>query len=141
VWPVASDNPELNAAAREQVLRWQYKPYSNGGPAQMEAVLTFAFTTRIENPIPVLTNAEARKLATHVVEAIIAAGKPPKGTSFTLRASVDETGKVQSVQNPNNVAPALYSAGSAALKKWRFRPYINQGKPDRFYANVAFTVR
>jgi hypothetical protein len=54
---------------------------------------------------------------------------------------VDETGKVQSVQNPNNAAPALYSAGAAALKKWRFRPYMNQGKPDRFYADVAFQIR
>ena len=83
VWPLASDNPELDAAAREQVLRWQYKPYSNGGPSQMEAVLTFAFTTRIENPIPVLTNAEARKLATRVVEAVVAPGKARKGTRFT----------------------------------------------------------
>jgi hypothetical protein len=141
VWPLASDNPELDAAAREQVLRWQYKPYSNSGPSQMEAVLTFAFATRIENPVPVLNDAEARKLATRVVEAVIAAGKARKGTSFTLRASVDESGKVLAVQNPNNTAPALYSAGSTALKRWRFRPYINKGKPDRFYADVTFAVR
>jgi hypothetical protein len=140
-WPVAADNPELDAAAREQVLRWQYKPYMNGGPSQMEAVLTFAFTTRIENPIPVLKDAEARKLAVRAVEPVVAPGKARKGTRFTLRVSVDETGKVQSVQNPNNAAPALYSAGAAALKKWRFRPYMNQGKPDRFYADVAFQIR
>ncbi len=139
-WLLASDNPGLDDAARDQVLRWQYKPYTNGGPSQMEAVLTFAFTTRIENPIPVLKDAEARKLAARVVEAVIASGKARKGTRFTLRVSVDETGKMQSVQNPNNVAPALYSAGSAALKKWRFRPYINKGKPDRFYADVTFQV-
>jgi len=28
----------------------------------MEAVLTFAFSTRIENPVPVLSDAEVRKL-------------------------------------------------------------------------------
>src|SRR5579859_2375001 len=33
-----SGNPALNDAAREQVLRWQYKPFMNGGPTQMEAV-------------------------------------------------------------------------------------------------------
>jgi hypothetical protein len=141
VWPVASDNPELNDAAREQVLRWQYKPYTNGGPAQMEAVLTFAFTTRIENPIPVLKDTEARKLATRLAEAVVPAGKARRGTRFTLRVSVDEAGKVQSVQNPNNAAPALYSAGSTALKKWSFHPYINKGKPDRFYADITFLVR
>jgi outer membrane biosynthesis protein TonB len=139
-WPLASDNPALDDAAKEQVLHWQYKPYSNGGPSQMEAVLTFAFTTRIENPIPVLTNGEARKLAARVVEAVMAPGKGRKGIKFTLRVSVDEAGRVQNVQNPNNVQPALYSAGSAALKKWRFRPYINKGKPDRFYADVTFQV-
>jgi hypothetical protein len=141
VWPVVSGNPELNDAAREQVLRWQYKPYVNGGPSQMEAVLTFAFTTRIENPIPVLNDKEARKLATRVVEALVPAGKARPGSRFTLRVSVDEAGKVQNVQNPNNAAPALYSAGSTALKKWSFHPYINKGKPDRFYADITFQVR
>jgi len=137
-WPMASGNSELNDAVRNQVLQWQYKPYVNGGPSQMEALLTFAFTTRIENPIPVLSDAEARKLATRVVEPVIAPGKARKGTRFTLRISVDEAGKLQAVLNPNSIAPALYSAGAAALKKWRFRPYLNQGKPDRFYADVTF---
>jgi hypothetical protein len=139
-WPIAPANPELNDAVRRQVLQWQYKPYINGGPSQMEALLTFAFTTRIENPIPVLNDAEARKLATRVVEAVVVPGKAHKGSRFTLRISIDEAGKLQAVLNPNTVAPALYSAGSAALKKWRFRPYLNQGKPDRFYADVTFRV-
>jgi hypothetical protein len=140
-WPLCGDNPALEDAAREQLLHWQYKPYTNSGLSQMETILTFAFTTRIENPIPVLTDAQARKLATRIVEAVIAPGKARQGTRFTLRISVDEAGKAQSVLNPHRVAPALYSAGSAALKKWRFRPYMNQGKPDRFYADVVFVVR
>lgn len=141
VWPLVSNNLELNQAAREQLLRWQYKPYNNGGPSQMEAVLTFAFSTRIENPIPVLSDTQARKLATRVVEPMVPAGKARKGAKFTLRISVDEAGKAQTVQNPNKVAPALYTAGVAALKQWRFRPYINSGKPDRFYADITFQVR
>jgi outer membrane biosynthesis protein TonB len=141
VWPLASNNPELNHAAREQLLRWQYKPYNNGGPSQMEAVLTFAFSTRIENPIPVLSDAEARKLATRVVEAVVPPGKARSGTKFALRISVDEAGKVQAVVNQDKVAPALYTAGAAALKQWHFRPYINNGKPDRFYADITFHVR
>jgi hypothetical protein len=141
VWPVSSGNPELNNALRAQLLRWQYKPYDNGGPAQMEAVLTFAFNTRIENPIPVLNDAEARKQASHIVEPAVPAGKARPGTKFTLRASVDEAGKVVAVMNPNNVSPALYTAGAAALKKWTFRSFLNQGKPDRFYADITFQVR
>lgn len=141
VWPLVTNNLELNQAVREQLLHWQYKPYNNDGPSQMEAVLTFAFATRIENPVPVLSDAEARKLATHVLEAVVPAGKARKGTKFALRILVDEAGKIQSVQNQNKVAPALYTAGTAALKQWRFRPYMNQGKPDRFYADITFQVR
>lgn len=141
VWPLVSNNLELNEAARQQLLQWQYKPYNNGGPSQMEAVLTFAFATRIENPIPVLSDAEARKLATRIVEAVVPAGKAHKGTKFTLRISVDEAGKTQTVQNQNKVAPALYTAGVDALKQWRFRKYMNHGKPDRFYADITFQVR
>jgi hypothetical protein len=109
----------------------------NDGAVQMEAVLTIAFNTKIENPVPVLTNTEARKLATRIVPPVLAPGKAPKGTRFSLRISVDETGVVQDVQNLNKVAPALWTAGSAALKKWRFKPYINNGKPDRFYADIV----
>jgi len=141
VWPLSSDNPEMSEAARRQVLRWRYKPYQNGGFSQMEAALTFAFSTRIENPIAVLTNVQARKLVLKAVEPVITPGKASAGTKFTLRVSVDQNGKVQGVQNPNHVPAALYSAGSTSLKQWRFRPYLNQGKPDRFYADIVFTVR
>ncbi|HET9364042.1 MAG TPA: hypothetical protein VFP71_03545 [Candidatus Angelobacter sp.] len=140
-WPFGSADPQLSEAACQQVLHWQYKPYMNNGASQMEAVLTFAFNTKIENPITILTNAQARKLAVRTQEPVIAPGKAKAGTKFTLRASVDEAGKVQSVLNLNNTAPTLYSAGAAALKKWRFRPYLNQGKPDRFYADISFLVR
>lgn len=140
-WPMNSDNPELSDAARRQVLLWSYKPYQNAGVSQMEAVLTFAFSTRIENPISILSDAQARKLALRSVEPIIAQGKASTGTKFTLRASVDESGKVQNVENPNNVPAPLYSAGATSLKQWRFHPYINKGKADRFYADIAFIVR
>ena len=141
VWPLVSNNLQLNDVARQQLLQWQYKPYNNGGPSQMEAVLTFAFATRIENLIPVLSDAEARKLATRVVEAVVPVGKARKGTKFSLRISVDEASKVLAVLNQDKVAPALYTAGVAALKQWRFRPYMNHGKPDRFYADITFQVR
>lgn len=140
VWPAGHGDPQLTQAAREQVLRWQYKPYMNAGVSQMEAVLTLEFNTRIENPVPVLKDGEARKLAASIARPALAPGKAPRGTSYTLRVSVDQAGKVQNVLNPNNVAPALWAAGSTALRKWRFRPYIHQGKPDRFYADITFVA-
>jgi hypothetical protein len=140
-WPMGSDNQELTEAARRQVLRWRYKPYQNNGVSQMEAVLTFAFSTKIENPVAVLNNMQARKLAVHAVEPAIPPDQAGSSTRFTLRAAVDEQGKVQGIQNLSNAPAALYSAGSTALKQWRFRPYLNRGKPDRFYADILFNVR
>ena len=46
--PLNSDNPIMTAAAREQVLNWQFKPAINQGePVQVESILTFAYDTKI----------------------------------------------------------------------------------------------
>jgi len=50
-WPLNSDNAGLEDAAREQVMRWQFKTASDDGvPVQVETILTFAFNTKIANP-------------------------------------------------------------------------------------------
>jgi hypothetical protein len=139
-WFVGSDNPEVSDAARDQVLRWRFQPYVNGVPMQMESVLTFAFATTLD-PVPVLNDSEARKLATRVVEAQSPPGKPSARKTFTLRVSVDEHGKVLGVQNPNNVSTRLFTAGDRALRQWSFRPYTHDGKPDLFDADITFKVR
>lgn len=141
VWPFSSDNPELSAAACKQVQQWQFKPYVNVVTMQMESILTIAFEARQGPPIPVLANAEARKLATHVVEPRLKAGTAAKGSSFVLRAVVDEQGKLLDVRNPRQVKPALFQAGDRALRQWQFRPYVKDGAPDRFYADIAFVVK
>lgn len=137
VWPVASDNPELTEAARDQVMHWRFQPYVNGVAMQMESVLTFAFEAVQGAPIPLLSNAEARKLAMHAVEPRL-----PKGTSaFTLRIRVDEQGKLVRVLNPKNVSPELYKEGEKALRQWKFRPYVHDGKVDIFDADIEFKAR
>jgi hypothetical protein len=141
VWPFQSDNPELSATACAQVQQWQFKPYVNGVAMQMESLLTFAFQAKPGPPIPVLANAEARKLATHVVEPLLKAGTAARGTTFVLRAVVDENGKLLDVRNPRQVTPALFQAGDHALRQWQFRPYTKDGAPDRFYADISFVVK
>lgn len=141
VWPLQSDNPEVNSAARQQIMQWRFQPYVNGVPMQMESVLTFAFQTKLGTPIPLLSNAEARKLATHVVEPRVPRGKAPGTKTFTLRIRVDEQGKLVRVLNLKNAPPALYTAGEKALQQWHFRPYLRDGKPDLFDADIVFEVR
>ena len=42
--PLNSDNPNMTQAAREQVLKWSFKPASNKGePVQVESILTFGY--------------------------------------------------------------------------------------------------
>lgn len=141
VWPLASDNPELNSAARQQLMNWQFQPYVNGAPMQMETVLTFAFNAMMGEPIPLLSNGAARKLAAHLVEPHFRPGEASPGTKFSLRVRVDEQGKITSIKNVSSAAAPLVAAGERALRQWRFRPYLRDGKPDRFDADIAFAVR
>jgi outer membrane biosynthesis protein TonB len=141
VWPLSSDNPEITSALQEQLKHWQFKPYVNGVPMQMEAVFAFAFTSHQGPPIPVLNNAEARKLAKKIVEPKVAAKSAAPGTTFGVRVRVDEQGRAVAVVNVKKVKPALYDAAVKVLRQWEFNPYVKDGKPDRFDADLIFKVR
>ncbi len=141
-FPLNSDNSDLNPIARRQVEKWQFKPgISNGGPVQVESILTFAFKTTVEDAVSILSDADARKLATNTVEPQIKAGTAPAGTSFTVRVLVSAEGKLLTVGNPNNLPSALFLAANNALGRWEFKPYIKDGKPDMFWADITFQVR
>lgn len=142
VWPLNSDNAALDDSAREQVMKWKFKPAAMQGiPIQVESILTFPISSKVENPIHVLTNDEVRKLATHVVEPEFRPGTAPKGTVFTLRVSVGADGTILGTSNPNNVSTTLFLAGMNAVRQWKFRPYLRDGKPDAFDAEVTFQVQ
>jgi Gram-negative bacterial TonB protein C-terminal len=142
-WPLNSDNPFPQDQARKAVSTWNFKPLvMEGVPVQVESVLTFAFQTRIGDPIPVLSDAEARKLAIETSEPeFVLTNKPPAGREFTVRVAVDETGQVIGLNNPNHIDTGLFLAANAALHKWRFRPYVHDGKADRFDADITFRVQ
>ena len=54
---------------------------------------------------------------------------------------MDEEGRTLAVMNIRKVKPALYDAAVKALKQWEFNPYVKDGKPDRFDADLVFKVR
>jgi Gram-negative bacterial TonB protein C-terminal len=139
-WPLNSDNPQLDDGAREQVRKWQFKPASmNGTVAQLEAILTFAFDTKVENPLPLLSDVEVRKMASNIVEAVFPSDTP-KGTEVKLRVSVDESGTVIGVQNVYQLSNPIFSAAYRAVHQWRFQPYVRLGKSDRYLADIVFHV-
>lgn len=138
-WPLNSDNARLDDEVRAQAMKWQFKPVlENGMPVQAESVFTFAFNTKTANAIPVLSDAEARALATNIVEAVIPPGAAKSGTPFTVRVSVEADGKIEGVENINDLPDAVFVPTAQALEKWHFKPYLRNGKPDEFKADITF---
>ncbi len=143
VWPQGCDNPGLQDPLREMVKKWQLKPATaDGAPVQVEALVTFVFHTKVvPNPLPELSNAEARRLATRVVEPVFPPGSAERGTEFVVQISVDETGALTGVQNTHNLKGLVFLAASQALSHWHFQPYIRDGKPQYFNADIIFRMK
>jgi hypothetical protein len=143
-WPEGCDNVGLQDPLREMVKKWRLNPTINKGvPIQVEALLGFTFHTTVHNshPLPELSDAEARKLATSIMEPVFPPGTAAPGTQFIVQISVDETGKLAGIQNTHKLnSPALLAIYSA-LQKWHFTPYLKDGKPQYFHANLAFQMQ
>jgi|SRR5712691_6968504 len=140
-WPEGCDNAGLQDSLRESVKKWHLKPaISKGVPVQVEALLGFTFHTTIDSSkaLPQLSDAEVRKLATEVAEPVFSPGTAAKGAEFIVQISVDETGKLTGVNNTHNLKTPVFLAINAALKKWHFHPYVRDGKPQYFHADIVF---
>lgn len=109
----------------------------------MEALLGFTFHTTVDKSraLPELSDDEVRKLVSNVVEPSFPPGSVQKGTDVMVQISIDETGKLAGVGNPQNLRNDVFGAADAAIQKWRFSPYIKNGKPQYFHGNVIFHVR
>lgn len=139
-WPLNSDNAGLEDPAREQVMKWQFKPAKmHDTPVQTETVLTLAFNTKIGDPIPILSDEEARKLTETTVEPVFPQGSV-KGTEVKVQIGVNLDGTINGVGNPYNVPTQLFMAAYGAVRQWHFRPYLRNGKPDLFGADIVFDV-
>lgn len=149
-WPLGSDNAGLNDPARDQVRKWTIIPVkdSAGNPVQVDGALGFRFQTAVANPIPVLSDEEARQLAIKTVDPKFAPGVAPLGTRYRVRVAVNEQGVVTGgaegdTEVPGTVKPmgnALFPIMMAVLD-WRFRPLVKDGAPQYFFAELVFTVR
>ena len=137
--PVASDNWMIVDQAREAVSQWRFHPLQRDGAAvQMETMLSMAFETTIVDPIPLLSNEQARKLAVFKSEPTFKSSSLPRGTAFTVRITVNETGAVVNTENIHNDNEGLYSLAASTVSAWRFKPYKVNGQPTRFNADLVF---
>ena len=133
-------NERTNDSAKSQISRWHFTPImQDGAPAQADGILSFTLDTRAWGPKLPLTDAEARKLASNIVEPAIPAGNYPAGTIYTLWAAVDSDGRVIEVMTgdgPHELFKPCYDA----LRKWQFAPLMQEGEPRPYRANIIFHV-
>jgi hypothetical protein len=139
-WPLNSDNAGLEDPVREQVQHWTTKPaIANGKPVQVDGGLGFTFDTKIADPLPELSDAEVRALATKIVEPVWAPGSAHSGDVVEVDIGVNEQGKLTG-EGYTKVPSNLQNPVMAAISEWTFRPLIRNGKPQYFHGIVKFVV-
>jgi hypothetical protein len=141
VWPINADNG-VDDSARDQVHKWSIKPAADqtGKPVQVEGPLSFAFETRLESPIPELTDEEIRELAIKIVEPVWPANSVKPGDVIEVDVSVNEQGQLTGT-GYSKVPIAVQGVVMNAIRQWTFRPLIRNGKPEYFHGFVKFVVR
>ena len=143
-WPAGCDNAALEEPLRKALLGWKLKPAtSNGIPVQIESLMGFTFHTELDSAkgLPLLTNDHARALATHIVEPSFPSDSGPSGTEIEAQISVDQTGKFTGIRNTHHLNGPVLLAIMAAVKQWQFHPFIKDGKPQYFHADLSFRVK
>lgn len=140
VLPLSVNCERCNDSAIRQIKRWKFKTAEiDGLPVQAEGSLTFHFDTRAWGPKDVLSDAEARKIATNVVAPDVPQGKYPAGTVYEVWIAVDSDGQIIE-QIKKGGPPDLFSPCDHALKQWRFHPPVVNGVPQPFRALIVFPV-
>ena len=125
----------------QQALKYKFKPLLlNGAPVQMETPLVIHFTTRIENPLPVLTGNDIAEYAPGCgYNQVLPAGVLPSGTIFKIRVSVNEQGKETGEIFPQNVPWEAVQKAHLNLMSCRFKVYKVNGVP--WYHHIDFEFR
>lgn len=128
-----------NDSARRQIMRWKFKPLLRDGvPVQASGVLQFNFNTRAYGPSEMLNDADARKLATDIVEPTFPAGTA-SGSTCAVRLAIDSDGQIIE-QIAGDCVPGLFLTCSKAIGKWKFSPILKDGKALPYRAEVVFRV-
>jgi hypothetical protein len=139
VVPVKTANERTNDSASRQLMKWKFKPITKDGmQAQAESLLTFTLNTRAFGPPSPLSDAEVRKLASNTVAPVIPRGIPA-GATFTLRVAIDSDGRLIEAIGGDG-AHELYSSCYQAVSKWQFKPFLRNGEPMPYRAEITCQV-
>jgi hypothetical protein len=95
--------------------------------------------TKIGDPLPELSDAEVRALATRIVEPVWGPGLGHSGDVVEVDIGVNEQGKLTG-EGYTRVPSSLQSPVIAAISQWTFRPLIRDGRPQYLHGVVRFVV-
>jgi len=139
VLPLTVSIERADDSARRQLMHWKFNPPTKEGiPVQAEGILTFNYDTRAYGPKAILTDDQARKLASAIVEPEFPSGSP-SGTTCNVRIAVDEDGLV--IEQIAIEGGQLALACMKAIGKWHFSPIMEDGQPRPYRAELTFRVR
>jgi len=135
-----SDQPGLEEFGMQQALKFKFKPLVVDGVAvQMEMPLVLHFTTKVADPLPMLTGAELLKQMSGCDARLVTTA--PAGAKPTSIA-VNEAGKLTGEgwgPEVNAGSPAVLVKVKLAMGlECRFAPYLRNGVP--WYYHGALLV-
>jgi TonB family protein len=150
---VVSGPPELTDSAKDAVNQWRYKPYLlNGEPTEVETTITvnysFDDSAMGRGPSPQGNNSglAVRKIGGGVSAPLVIHQVPPEYSAEAKAAKfngivlvnliVDEKGMPKNVHVLRGVGNGLDEKAVESVKKYRFRPAREGGKPVPVELNV-----
>jgi hypothetical protein len=137
----SSDTSIVDNVGRTEALQYKFRPLIvNDVAQQMETPLVIHFSTRIENPYPVVSGADVEKYATGCgYSPVLPAGLFPSGTTFKIRITVNEAGKITLEQLPPNIPWSAIEKSGFNANNCKFKPYLVNGQPEYHHIDFEFT--
>lgn len=137
-----SDNAGTEVFGTQQALRYKFKPLLvNGIAVQMETPLVLHFSTKIADPIPVLTGDDIKKYAPGCgYKPILPKGLLPSGTTFKIRVSVNERGEDTGEIFPQDIPWSVVQQAHLDARTCHFKPYLINGQPWYHHIDFVFTA-
>jgi TonB family protein len=117
-----SGDPILLHAAVDAVKQWTFKPYiKNGKPVQVSVNLPVNFhLSPLDHPVPVKT---VKPRYPDIAQDNEIQGQ------VSIKVHVTERGDVDEVQLVSSTNHSLEKAAMDAVRQWKFRPAVRDGKP------------
>jgi hypothetical protein len=140
VLPIYTDNERSNDSARRQIMKWKFKAADKDGlPAQARSLLTFSLNTRAWGPPEPLNDEEVRKLASNVIQPVFRPGTGPSGGTCNVRVAIDADGiLIEAI--PGEGVPGLFDVCFGAVRQWHFSPFMQDGQPRPYRAEIKFRI-